>query len=249
MIMYFSGTGNSRHVAKKLAALTSDSLLCINEYMKQGKVYEGGDRKLIIVAPTYAWRLPLVVTDWIKRSVTSTSKCIWFVMSCGGEIGNAAKYNLQLCEVKGISYMGTAGVKMPDNYIIMFKSEEHDAAKVVLAEADKRIAELAEYIKNDKVFETPRRNLYDRLMSSMVNPGFYKNVKADGYHIEGECISCGKCESVCPLNNVKLVDGQPVWGKNCTHCMACISYCPSGVIEYGKKTKGKERYTYEKYEK
>ena len=56
----------------------------------------------------------------------------------------------------------------------------------------------------------------------------------------------GKCAEVCPLQNIKLKDGKPVWGGNCTHCMACISYCPTEAIEYGKKSLGQVRYTVEK---
>lgn len=49
----------------------------------------------------------------------------------------------------------------------------------------------------------------------------------------------------CPLNNIKLINGKPVWNKNCTHCMACICYCPVKAIEYGKKSKNKPRYYFE----
>ena len=55
--------------------------------------------------------------------------------------------------------------------------------------------------------------------------------------------------SVCPLNNIRLENGKPVWGKNCTHCMACICYCPKEAIEYGQKSKGKPRYHFEALEK
>lgn len=55
-------------------------------------------------------------------------------------------------------------------------------------------------------------------------------------------IICGECVKVCPLNNIQLIDGKPAWGKNCTHCMACINYCPTAAIEYGKQTKDKPRY-------
>ena len=48
--------------------------------------------------------------------------------------------------------------------------------------------------------------------------------------------------SCAPLNNIRLENGKPVWGKHCTHCMACICYCPKEAIEYGKKSKGKPRY-------
>ena len=63
------------------------------------------------------------------------------------------------------------------------------------------------------------------------------------------CIGCGRCVELCPQNNVHLKNGKPVWGKNCTHCMACICYCPKEAIEYGEKSKGKPRYHVEAPEK
>ena len=63
---------------------------------------------------------------------------------------------------------------------------------------------------------------------------------------EFKCIGCGKCEKLCPMNNITLPNGRPVWGDNCTQCMACICYCPTEAIEYGKKSLGKPRYRFEK---
>ena len=56
------------------------------------------------------------------------------------------------------------------------------------------------------------------------------------------CIMCGMCARVCPLDNIRLKDGSPVWGSSCTHCMACINRCPMEAIEYGKRSQGKPRY-------
>ena len=67
-------------------------------------------------------------------------------------------------------------------------------------------------------------------------------VKSKAFYATDDCVGCGKCVKLCPLNNVKLVDGKPVWGNNCTHCMACICYCPKEAIEYGRKSQGKLRY-------
>ena len=65
----------------------------------------------------------------------------------------------------------------------------------------------------------------------------------NGAHIDKEkCIGCGKCDRVCPLGNIRMENGQPRWGENCTHCMACICGCPTEAIEYGKKSVGKPRY-------
>ena len=83
-------------------------------------------------------------------------------------------------------------------------------------------------------------------MSGPVNPIFYKFfVKANAFTASGACIGCGQCAKRCPMNNITLKDGKPVWGKNCTHCMACICYCPVSAIEYGKKSVGQPRYHFE----
>lgn len=52
-------------------------------------------------------------------------------------------------------------------------------------------------------------------------------------------------QKLCPLNNITLQNARPVWGSNCTQCMACICYCPTRAIEYGKKSAGKPRYHFE----
>ena len=42
-----------------------------------------------------------------------------------------------------------------------------------------------------------------------------------------------------------LQNGKPLWGQDCTHCMACICCCPAEAIEYGKMSLGKPRYHFE----
>ena len=68
-------------------------------------------------------------------------------------------------------------------------------------------------------------------------------VHAKKFQATNACTSCGKCAVICPLNNIRLTNGTPVWGKNCTHCMACINRCPTQAIEYGNHTKTLPRYT------
>ena len=102
------------------------------------------------------------------------------------------------------------------------------------------------HIEVGQEFAAPRNNLYDRFLSGPVNPIFYRFfVKADPFTAGDACIGCGKCVTVCPLNNIHLEQGKPVWGDQCTHCMACICYCPKEAIEYGKKSAGKPRYHFQ----
>ena len=83
----------------------------------------------------------------------------------------------------------------------------------------------------------------DRLNSGIVNDLFYwTTVRTKKFRSTEACVSCGRCAAVCPLGNIRMESGRPVWGENCTHCMACISRCPCSAIEYGQKTVGKVRY-------
>ena len=247
MIFYFSGTGNSNYVAKRIADALGDEILNLNDRIKSGDTspIETGER-VIIVTPTYAWRIPRVVRDWLRKTELRGAKQVWFVMTCGSEIGNADRYNRELCTEKAISCMGTAQIVMPENYIAMFSAPQADEARQIVAKAEPDIDRAIDAIQANQPFAPTRNNLYDRFMSGPVNPIFYKFfVKADAFTVSDACIGCGQCAKRCPMNNVTLKDGKPVWGRNCTHCMACICYCPVSAIEYGKKSVGQPRYHFE----
>ena len=204
----------------------------------------------VLVTPTYAWRIPRAVSEWLGKTALTGAERIWFVMDCGSEIGNAAKYNRQLAAQKHLRYMGTAQITMPENYIAIFHAPQAEQARRIVEQAEPALQEVLAQLKAGQEFPPPRENLYDRFMSGPVNPVFYRFfVKADAFRATDACTGCGRCVELCPLNNIRLENGKPVWGKNCTHCMACICYCPKEAIEYGKKSKGKPRYHFEALEK
>lgn len=248
MIIYFSGTGNSRYIAERIANKLHDNLLSVNDKIKENDTNTiNVNERLVIVVPTYAWRIPRIVQNWIIETKFQGVEKVWFVMDCGGEIGNAAKYNQQLCRKKNFPYMGTAQILMPENYIALFGTPEPEKARQIVSDAEPVIDRVIEQIAADQAFSAPRNSLYDRVMSGAVNILFYLFfVKAKAFHVNEKCISCGKCMKLCPLNNITLKKEKPVWGNSCTHCMACINYCPSKVIEYGKNSLGKTRYYFEK---
>lgn len=244
MILYFTGTGNSLHIAKALSNRLGDELLSINEKIKKNDNRPiKCDERLVFVLPTYAWRIPTVVEQWIKTTSLEGARSAWLVMTCGDEIGNADEYNRELVEEKGIAHMGTVKITMPENYIAMFDAPSEDETKKIIEAADAQIDAIAAVIAENASFSPCRVNAYGKIMSSAVNSIFYKLfVKAKAFRADDRCIGCGRCVELCPLNNITLSGGKPVWSTDCTHCMACISYCPTQAIEYGKKSVGKRRY-------
>ena len=82
MILYFTGTGNSRYVARKIAEEINDEIISINELIKHESTEEliSTDRPFIFVCPTYAWRLPRVVTDFIRKTKFSGNNKAYFIL-------------------------------------------------------------------------------------------------------------------------------------------------------------------------
>ncbi len=244
MILCFSGTGNSRFVAEKIAKKTNDDIINLNDKIKNNDYSSvSADSRLVIVTPTYAWRIPRIVTEWIEKTKISGVNGVWFVMTCGGEVGNAEKYNKLLCEKKSFEYKGTAQIVMPENYIAMFDAPQVDEARKIVNKALPDIDKAIDCILNNQPLSKISISFKDKILSGIVNDVFYPIcVKSKDFYAIDSCVSCGKCVKLCPLNNIESVNGKPVWHNNCTHCMACICYCPVEAIEYGNKSKGKPRY-------
>ncbi len=69
MILYFSGTGNSRYLARRIAEGLDTPLYDLNACIKAGDtapVQTGRD--VVLVTPTYAWRIPRVVWEWLGNT-------------------------------------------------------------------------------------------------------------------------------------------------------------------------------------
>ena len=97
MVLYYSGTGNSKFIAKCIASALETDCLNLNERIKTGDTSSvQTEENVILVTPTYAWRIPHIVSGWLGKAELVGAKRIWFVMDCGSEIGNAAKYNREL---------------------------------------------------------------------------------------------------------------------------------------------------------
>lgn len=245
MILYFSGTGNSEYTAKRIAEIAQDKCISLFEKLKNSDFSEISSKKaFVIVTPTYGWRIPRILSDWLTKTKLTQCSDIYFVMTCGGEIGNASKYLAKLCRKKGLNYKGCAEIVMPENYIAMFSAPEKEEALKIISKSEPTIIQTAKLISKGENLPPKKAGIIDKLKSSFINDIYYPIcLHAKKFTVDDKCISCGKCEKGCVLNNIKLVNGRPIWSDNCTHCMACICKCPEKAIEYGTKSIGKPRYT------
>ncbi len=244
MVIYFTGTGNSRFAAEKIAEITGDSLLDSAAYTKVG---EGMDLlsedKLVIVAPVYASAPPEPLLAALKKSAFKKDAQAYFFMTYGSEIGACDRYYIKLCQEKGLKYMGTTGVVLPQNYLMYFRMRTQDECRNLVKDSQDVIAKAGELIKEGKTFDDKLSKTMVYALAKITYPVYDKFfMKADQFYATDECIGCGKCAKVCPLGCIEMVDKRPKWSGRCTHCTACINLCPKEAIEFGKHTAGKIRY-------
>ena len=105
MVLYFTGTGNSRYLARRIAEGLEMPLFDLNACIKAGDtapVQTGRD--VVLVTPTYAWRIPRVVSEWLGKTELTGAECICYCPKEAIEYGEKSKgkprYHVEALEKK-----------------------------------------------------------------------------------------------------------------------------------------------------
>ena len=191
MIVYFSGTGNSRYCAKMLADKLEDELLDTFHFIRDGIALELTSTKpWIFVAPTYSWRLPRVFEAILRSGYFSGSRDAYFVMTCAGDNGSAAPYNRALCQQIGLRYRGTLSVVMPENYTAMFSIPDPELSKKLIDASRFALGKAILSIRDGEDFPPRKAGVLDHLKSGIVNTLFYRFfVKSSPFSVSDACTS------------------------------------------------------------
>ena len=248
MIFYFSGCGNSKHVAETIAAGLNDTLTFIPEAAREGRydytLAEG--ERLGFVFPIYSWAPPRLVLDFVKKlQLKAKPDYLYFACTCGDNCGLTEKVFRKAVEEKGWSLSACFSVQMPETYIGMagFKLDTPENAKLKIDKADDLLKRNITRLINKEHFSEMVVGSLAWLKTYLVNPGFNRSATDDSkYCVTEACIHCGKCVETCPLKNITLEEGRPKWQGHCTMCMGCYHHCPVNAIQYGKATFGKGQY-------
>ena len=247
MILYFTGTGNSRFAAQELNRFCKDELVSMNREMRKRKLdpYNAryaytSEKPFVIVCPTYCWNIPRVVEEFLLDSRFLGSRDMYFLLTCGSSTGQAGKRAAQICDTLLLNYRGQASVRMPENYISLFRAPEPDEAIAIIRSALPLIESVGMQI-------VANRNIKDsfsgREVPAFVVNSFYKHFVHDRkFYVKDNCIGCSACAQLCPTVNIRMRGGKPEWQGHCTQCQSCIGVCPADAIEFGGRTRKKRRY-------
>lgn len=251
MVLYFSATGNTEYIAKELAKRLDDECINLLERFKtQDHSLLHSEKPFVICAPVYVCEMPRFMSKYLKEQVFSGSKDVYFIFTSGGYCGISGVLAKSIFKKKNMVYHGHAEFKMPRNYVAsdayaMLSAEETEERIRV---AYQKLDGVAAAIQSGNKLTARHVFLFETIITVPFNPVWCKlKLRAKDFYATDACISCGKCVKLCPLNNITLNEKHPVWGDQCTHCMACIGNCPKEAIEYGTITQTKEKYNFGKY--
>ena len=237
-ICFFTGTGNTAFVARKIMERFPDSSLF---YLPETEPMALAEfEEIILLTPVHIFGLPEIVRRFVRGWKFPGEPRIVLVVTAGGDPGITVPLMRQALRrtKKTLAYFRF--LKMPNNYIIAYRVTEEDrlALKESAFAIERLLADLAD----------------SKTMSFHPHPfGWLKGMQKVAsrsarwtsrfYRVQG-CVGCQKCVKACPTANI-VYDGKTVhFGKQCTGCLGCLNVCPVQAIEFGRTTVGKERYVH-----
>ena len=252
MIFYFSGTGNTRWVAEQIAKAIGDELVYIPDAIRDGKYDYTIDEKETIgfCFPTHGWQPPRIVREFISKLKVELRYC-WAVTTCGDNMGETMTIlNKDLAKI-GLRASAMFSVIMPESYVCLpfmyTDTEEKEHQKI--ATARQQLPHIIECIRERRtgVVEL-EKGATPRLYSYVIGGYFNARMITDKKFMVDEdvCIKCGKCAKVCPVDNIQGTPPEWIHNGRCTSCLACYHYCPTHAINFGKITRKRGQYFFNK---
>lgn len=265
MILWFSGTGNSREVAELLAIRLHEKIRELKPDVLSGHISVENEKRIIWVFPVYSWGVPPYIRTVIS-SITlkgiPDSAVHHLVVTCGDDTGLTAEMWRKDIRRRRWLCGSSFSVQMPNNYVCM-KGFDVDPIQLEREKLQSAPARVDEIVSSIIRCETTNNHVNDMvkgrfawIKSKVIYPWFIRYAMSPKpFRYTASCISCGKCASICPMDNITMAQassdtiGQstrprrhPEWGGKCAGCLACYHVCPKHAVEYGNSTINKGQY-------
>ena len=247
MVFYFSGTGNSRYVARRLAEGLGDQIYSMSDCLQQQSLSFtlADDERLGFVFPTYFYGFPTLVREFMERLEITGYKTqyIYVITSCGGDSGNLLRQCGRLLAKKGLRLNAADELRQPDNYILMFNLlTPEDKQAQIHVQADKKIEALITAIQQ-KTLGIARGGIGRWFKTKFSYPLYLCNRHTRCFYTTDVCTGCGLCAQVCPSKTIVMHEGRPQWHQpECTQCLACLHHCSERAVQHKKRTETRGRY-------
>ena len=249
-IYYFTGTGNSLHIASKLKELIEDcELIPILSYNDSEMVYNHEATQIGFIFPIYMTTLPVPMRRFVKRLNTSNNVYFFALATRIGTTHSAFNEINAILKRKNRKLAMHWSFNMPSNDPkFNFKNLSEDQMKALESTWELELESILPKILEQKPFAVKDSTANRKVPFVNVLRFALKAVggKPQKMHSDSKCIGCGNCERICPSRRIQMVNGKPIWpdDKECYRCSACLTFCEVNASQITGMTEKTGRYTH-----
>lgn len=244
-IYYFSGTGNSLFVAKKIAEATEATLKPLLN-VKGGLMRD----QIGIVFPIHMNNLPRAVETFIKDNDFSQVTHLYAVATHMGLPGHPEfildvllkDQDSCLDEYFNIKMINNTPKGLAPKFLMSLNWEEditQDKVEAMLVDVAIKLEDVVDLIqsKTRRFFEAVENGDLKIKPLTKLLWQLKGHPKLD-FIVDESCTHCGICEKVCLTERIKVNTKVDFVKKQCHYCYACFNFCPEQAIlvkHYEKK--------------
>ncbi|AZR74534.1 4Fe-4S ferredoxin [Anoxybacter fermentans] len=234
---YFSGTGNTQLVVKKMRDIFVEKGINVNLYRLEKAVPQdiNLNHTLGLGFPVAAQSTYPFVWDFVNRLPDTDGTEIFMVDTLAVYSGAIVGPLKRVLNKKGYKTIGAKEIIMPSNFYPKNIDENKNKIKI-----DKGLEKAKKYaldIINGRA-KWRRVPVLSDMFYFLVSRKMVWRMVADWgkrFKIDRErCTKCGLCVRLCPVNNVRMNE-YPWFSDKCQQCLRCISFCPTGAIYIPEK--------------
>ena len=240
-VYYFSGTGNSLFVAREIAGRIGGQLIPMSSVVTEEKIRPEADAVGIVFPVYYATNdcgIPLIVNRFVHKLENLRSKYIFAVCTCGNMPGTAIENLEKQVHSQGGELAAGFTFKMSDKPLTPERQEK------ALVYQKEKLNAICEYVSARKKGKLETRGITRKIFLAplfyvAIKPAFsrrYRKLAASpkmpfsalipladkSFQVDAKCSGCGTCAKICPVENIKMVEGKPEWQHHCETCLAWV---------------------------
>ncbi len=245
LMLYFSGTGNSKYIAQLFSKKTGAICHSIEDSVNFTKLINEHST-IAFCYPIYASCVPRILRDFVAAHVKELQNksliifCTQLFFS-----GDGAYAFARLLPYAGKNVIYAEHFNMPNNIcnFDMFPIKNGTQTHKYLHAAEKKMNTVCKHIEKG-VVKKRGFNTFSALLGKIQSTSWpaVEEKKKSSVKTDADCNRCGACVRLCPVKNLSVDESGIKQHDSCILCYRCVNACPKKAITALLNKKPKVQY-------